>query len=140
MVGEWHSQPLKPEEWGDLGWHGTSRQVNVDDMIDVRIAAAIEQRAAELGIEVTEIAASSPSLMIVTGTAKTHLGADKLIAYIDGLRGALTGSYGNPPVEVGRKDLTRLVGAVTGPTGLFLGPGMESVIDRMRQALREPPQ
>jgi hypothetical protein len=129
-VSEWREDPV-------LGWAGTHRQVKVDGMTG-RLRAAIAERASELGIEVA--VDTGAIFTIVTGSPKEHLGADKLIAYIDGLHDALSDTYGNPPVQVGRKDLERLLGAVSGPTGAFLGPDMAAVTDRMRQALREPPE
>jgi hypothetical protein len=122
----------------DLGWLGTHRQARVHAMtgqVTDRVAAAIFERAAELGL-LFEL--SGPTLTIATSTPREHSAADRLIAYIEGLHDALTDSYGNPPVQVGRKDLERLLGAESGLT--FMDPGMSAVIDRMRRALREPPQ
>jgi hypothetical protein len=119
----------------DLGWLGDVRQVKVHGPVTDRVAAAICERAAELGISVV---VEDPMVTIETAAPREHAAADKLIAYIDGLHDALTDSYGNPPVQVGRKDLERLLGAGSGLT--FFDPAVDAAVDRMRRALREPPQ
>jgi hypothetical protein len=127
------ARTIRADDWADLGWRGDVRQVKVHGPVTDRVAAAICERAAELGISVV---VEDPMVTIETATPREHAAADKLIAYIDGLHDALTDSYGNPPVQVGRKDLERLLGAGNGLT--FFDPGMTAVLDRIRQALREP--
>lgn len=120
----------------ELGWLGTARHIRVAGMT-VRVAAAITQRAAELGLTTGDIKPGDTSLMIETGTAQTWLAADKLGAYIDGLTDALNDSYGNPPAGVGRKDLERLLGALG---TMFASPDVTAAAGRLRQVLDEPPQ
>jgi hypothetical protein len=128
------ARTIRADDWADLGWRGDVRQVMIPGKTD-RLCAAIEQRAAELGLE---ISMDGTAVTITTGTPREHAGADKLFAYIEGLRDALSDSYGNPPVQVGRKDLERVLGAAGGLR--FVDPAVDAAVDRMRRALREPPQ
>jgi len=116
----------------DLGWLGTHRRVRIPwSAQSDRFAAAIAQRAAEVGVDV-EIGSST--LTIATGTAEAHQGADKLCAYIDGLSDALSDSYGNPPVEVGRKDLEQVIWAACS-TSVLMSPAVMAAVDRLRRVL-----
>ena len=120
----------------ELGWLGTARQIRLAGMTD-RLAAAIAQRAAELGLTTGDIKPGDTSLMIETSTAQTWLAADKLAAYIDGLQDALANTYGNAPVEVGSKDLKRVLDALG---HMLASPDTEAAAARLRQVLDEPPQ
>lgn len=110
----------------DAGWLGDVRQVQLSEPSS-RLKVAIAQHAAELDLEVEW---AGPFLTIVTDTWKEHADADKLSAYIDGLRDALNDSYGNPPVEVGRKDLTRVLDALG---RMMAGPDVDAAAGRLRQ-------
>lgn len=118
----------------DLGWLGTARHVRIPD--DARVRAAIVRRAAELGVEIADISAcgTSASVIITTGTAKTWLDADKLVAYMEGLADGLTGDYGNAPVEVGRKDLRALLSA-SAASWLMVNPELSAALERLQAAL-----
>jgi hypothetical protein len=128
------ARTIRADDWADLGWRGDVRQVKVHGPVTDRVAAAICERAAELGISVV---VEDPMVTIETAAPREHAGADKLFAYIEGLRDALSDSYGNPPVQVGRKDLERVLGAAGGLR--FVNPAVDAAIDRIRGALNGQP-
>lgn len=116
----------------DLGWLGTARHVRIP--LDERVQAAIVERAAELGVEIGDIDGRGTTMIIVTGTAKGWLDADKLCAYIEGMQDVLSGDYGNAKVEVSRKDLRALVRGAASGSAIF-GEDVRKACDRAQAAL-----
>lgn len=128
-----------------MGWYGNA---GLKLLIEptARLARAITEKAAELGLTVSGLddipdepgPGLQATLMIETGDPKRWLAADKLRAYIDGLTDALAGTYGNPPVEVGRRDLERVVGVAE--HSFVASPEAAASVRRLRQVLAEAQQ
>ena len=85
---------MSDEEMRALGWRGDARHFRTTQAVDhERFVNAVRDYAAMLGLDAHS--SDGQHWQVTTGTPATHLAADKLWAYVQGLGDALSDSYGH---------------------------------------------